>query len=108
MHPFKKHIAYLLLLLFVRVMAPEAAVLQLHQHEHTEDGQEKRDTGFKLDKKHTHCHTDDLFNAGFAPSQFPAITSPILTFTDTYSVHHSFVWKFTFPNNTDLRGPPAV
>jgi hypothetical protein len=104
---FKNYIACLLLLLFVRVMAPEAAILQWHAHEHTEE-EPGTTTGFAIGKKHTHCHTDDLFNAPFAPTQIAPVKAVLIPFTDTYSVHHSFVWKFTFPNNTDLRGPPRV
>ena len=108
MNRFKKPVSYLLLLLFIRIMLPEKAVLQLHRHEHTEHGHLKGDNGYKLDTKHSHCHIDELFNLGFVPEQFPAIQSPALIFADTYSANHSYIWKFTFPNNTDLRGPPAV
>lgn len=105
---FKNHIAFFLLLLFVRVLIPEASVLALHAHEHTQDVQEKMDTGFKLDKKHSHCHTDNLFNAPFTPVTFSSLEKPMLAFQDTYSAAYSWIWKFTFPNNTDSRGPPAV
>jgi hypothetical protein len=102
----KKHIAYLLLLLFIRVMLPEVALLQFHQHAHTDDGHAKSDTRFKLDKQHTHCHIDGLFNAGFVPASFPVIKPFALLFADTYSASFSCRWKVTFPSNTYLRGPP--
>ena len=104
----KNYIAIFLLLLFVRVLVPDAAVLALHAHEHTEDVHQKMDTGFKLDKKHAHCQTDSLFNSPYSPGLAAKIAAPIITFTDTYSVNHSYIWKFTFPNNTDLRGPPVA
>jgi len=107
-YQFKNYIAFFLLLLFVRVLVPETMVLTLHAHEHTQDEQKKTDTGFKLDKKHTHCHTDDFFNTPYSPVPATQIFAPIITFTDTYSANHSFIWKFTFPNNTDLRGPPVA
>jgi hypothetical protein len=104
---FKNHIAIFLLLLFTRVLAPETAVLALHSHEHTEE-QPTKEAGFKMDKKHQHCQADHLFNAPFTPGQ-PVSIKPIpLSFTGRYSANYSDIWKFTFPNNTDLRGPPAV
>ncbi len=108
MYRFKNYIALFLLLLFVRVVVPEAAVLALHTHEHTQDKLVKMDTGLKLEKKHTHCHTDNLFNSPFSPA-FATITyhTPI-TFSETYAALQGFVWKFTFPNNTELRGPPVA
>ena len=108
MYQFKNYIAFFLLLLFVRVLVPETMVLALHAHEHTQDVQEKNDTGFKLDKKHSHCHTDDFFHTPYSPAPATQAFASIITFTDNYSANHSFIWKFTFPNNTELRGPPTA
>jgi hypothetical protein len=106
---FKNYIAIFLLLLFVRVLVPETAVLALHNHEHTEEQfPAKKNTGLKLDQKHQHCQIDELFNAPFTPVQAVIIQANNLTYSDTYSASHSFIWKFTFPNNTDLRGPPLA
>ncbi len=91
----------------MRVLVPETTVLALHNHEHTED-QLNKDAGFKLDKKHQHCQIDALFNAPFTSSLKVAITPLNFTFTDNYPANHSYLWKFTFPNNTDLRGPLVV
>jgi hypothetical protein len=108
MFRFKTYIAIFLLLLFVRVLIPETAALAMHTHEHTQDEHGKTEAGFKLDKKHNHCHTDHFYNVPFVPA-FTAVPEVIsLTFTDTYSADHAFIWKFTFPNNTDLRGPPQT
>ena len=96
------------MLLFVRVLVPETTVLALHTHEHTQDVQKIKDTGFKLDKKHTHCHTDNFLNTPYSPVPATQIFAPIITFTDAYSANHSYIWKFTFPNNTELRGPPIA
>jgi hypothetical protein len=30
-----------------------------------------------------------------------------MVLTDTYTENFSCSWKFTFPNNTHLRGPPT-
>ena len=107
MYQFKNYIAIFLLLLFVRVLVPETAILALHSHEHTEE-QVKKDTGFKLEKKHQHCQIDQVFNAPFTPAPQVVIQAVPVSFTDLYSANHSYIWKFTFPNNTDLRGPPVV
>ena len=106
-HRSKNHITYLFLLLFLRVLVPETAVLALHSHEHTQE-QLNEESGFKLDKRHQHCHIDELFSAPFTPALKVVITPLNLTLADTYSANHSYIWKFTFPNNTDLRGPSAV
>jgi len=106
-HRSKNHVAYLFLLLFLRVLVPETAVLALHSHEHTQE-ELNEEFGFKLDKRHQHCHMDELFSAPYMPNQSVFLKALTLTFNDSYSANHSYIWKFTFPTNTDLRGPPAV
>lgn len=108
MYRFKNYIALFLLLLFVRVIVPEAVILAWHTHEHTQDNPDKIDTGLKLDKKHTHCHTDHLFNSPFSPSYALITYLTPVTFPEAYAAQQGFVWKFTFPNNTELRGPPVA
>lgn len=108
MYRCQKYSACLLLLLFGRILTPDWTVLAWHHHEHTEDAPDKKPTGFELSKKHTHCATDDLFNAPFAPARPVLLKAPVPLFTDTYAANQTCVWKFTFPNNTDLRGPPAT
>ena len=87
---------------------PETTLLELHDHEHTQDAPDKMDTGLKLDKKHTHCHTDNLYNSPFSAASATITYNTPFTFQDTYAVIQGFVWKFTFPNNTELRGPPVA
>jgi hypothetical protein len=94
-----------MLLLFCRILAPEQALLALHQHEHTEHKHDENIT--HIDAKHTHCQVDNLFDAPFQPAfqQFN-FAQPLI-----FSVHsfaYQNVWKFTFPNNVCLRGPPAL
>lgn len=108
MNQFKNYIALFLLLLFVRVLLPEQELLKLHSHDHTEHVQDKKGTDFKLDIKHQHCQIDKLFNAPYTPAAKVQLVAIDLILTDTYSANYSFIWKFTFPNNTDLRGPPFV
>ena len=64
-----------------------------------------KDSGFEVEKKHQHCQVDQHFNAAFTPTPNTLITNPEMVLTDTYSANHSYIWKFTFSNNTDLRGP---
>ena len=101
----RQYISYFLLLLFVRVLAPEQAVLALHSHEHTVCAHDENVT--HLDVKHTHCQVDNLFDAPFQPVfQHFSFVQPV-----AFAVHpfvYQNVWKFTFPNNIQLRGPPAL
>ncbi|MFC5270752.1 hypothetical protein [Adhaeribacter terreus] len=102
---FRHFLAYFLLLLFFRVLAPEQAILALHNHEHTAHAHDENVT--HIDVKHTHCHVDQLFDAPFQPTtQYFTFAQPLEFFTHTF-VYQS-VWKFTFPNNIQLRGPPAL
>lgn len=104
MSAYCRHIASLLLLLFFRVMIPEAGLLALHGHGHTE---EEANTGLLVGQAHTHCHAENLFNLGFAPVHFSA-SLPHPVQNGFYATCYSCVWKFTFPNNTLLRGPPVA
>lgn len=97
-------ISLLLLVLFVRLMVPEAAVLALHQHEHTEH--EYLDDA-KVSTKHQHCHVDDLFNTDFTVPSF-SVELRINPAGACYMQPYSFAWKFTYPHNTYLRGPPTA
>jgi hypothetical protein len=97
-------IAVLLLLLFVRAMVPDAVILAFHQHEHIID-----DPGddAKLDVSHHHCHVDDLYNVDYTAPAF-SIQLQLTPVEVCYMQLYSFVWKFTYPNNTYLRGPPLA
>lgn len=91
-------------------MAPEEAILLLHKHKHTEETFQSDVPLSKghLSKAHQHCHIDDLYNGSFSLAQ-NGISFPLLTSYSTNQVMaYSFVWKFTFPNNTYLRGPPIA
>ena len=105
MRALRNYISYFLLLIFCRVLAPEQALLALHHHEHTQHKQNEKVTHF--DVKHTHCHVDNLFDAPFQPATQHFTFSQPLEFAAHDFVYQS-VWKFTFPNNVCLRGPPAL
>lgn len=79
--------------------------MALHQHEHTEHKTPGDD--LKLSTKHQHCHVDELYNSDF--------TSPAFSFElklnpaeNCYVLPYSVAWKFTYPHNTYLRGPPVA
>lgn len=98
----KSYIAYLHLILLLRVLMPDTAVLALHEHEHTED---KPTSGVIISKAHVHCEVDELFNGSFLSSDF-SVELALAPQSGCYLQPYSFAWKFTFPNNTYLRGPP--
>jgi hypothetical protein len=101
----RQYIGYFLLLLFCRILAPEQAMLALHRHEHTRHVHDKNVPHF--DVKHTHCHVDNLFDVPFqGATQYFSFAEPL-----SFAVHafvYQSVWKFTFPNNVCLRGPPVL
>lgn len=105
MSRFQTFIAYFLLLLFCRVLTPEQAILALHDHQHTEDCATPGVT--TVSKAHQHCHDHDFFSESFGLKGSPG--APLVpAYNSRFSPATSFVWKFTFPNNTLLRGPPQA
>ncbi len=85
-------------------MTPEVALLTLHAHQHTE---EKEYTGVVIEVEHIHCHTVDIYNCNFLPSDHIDFESLLPPQSSTYRQSYTYVRKFTFPNNTYLRGPPT-
>lgn len=85
-------------------MVPETALLRLHDHEHTQDKDQDITT---LEKAHQHCHVDNLYNHSFQAAQVCISFLEAATY-QAYIAEYGFAWKFTFPNNTFLRGPPRV
>jgi hypothetical protein len=94
----------MLLVLLIRMMVPGAAVLALHQHEHTVH--EHLDDA-KVSTMHHHCHVDDLFNSDFTVPAF-SVELRIIPAEICYLQPYNFAWKFTYPHNTFLRGPPTA
>ena len=112
MQTFRQYIAFFLLLAFVRVMVPDALMLKLHAHQHTEHHAAHghhitHDHGLELDVKHTHCPVEDVFNAPYQPELFHFSLVP-LTHSDSYAELESFPWAFTVPHSLYLRGPPVA
>jgi hypothetical protein len=100
----------LLLLCFVRVLLPEATVLALHRHAHTEKEAAHVGKGYKalLTAKHQHCPVDHLFDVPFQPAPELVLTPVVHTYAPLKWAHGQSVWEHTAPRASYLRGPPAV
>jgi hypothetical protein len=109
----RHHIAVLLLLVFGRVMVPDAAWLALHPHEHTEhEAAHAPDSALKgqtvVAEKHTHCATDHLFSAPTLPAPtfaWGVVVPPM--YERPTGVSLSSVWTARLVQTLCLRGPPA-
>jgi hypothetical protein len=114
MHRLSHHIALLLLLAFVRVLLPDAAVLMLHNHTHTElEAAHDADSALKgktiVSEKHSHCAVDHLFNAPalLVPAFEFGVVVP-MRFAQPQQVAVSSVWAMRLVRTLCLRGPPAM
>ncbi|HEY4650393.1 MAG TPA: hypothetical protein VIG72_03220 [Pontibacter sp.] len=107
MHRFTSYIAILLLLLFTRVMVPDALLLELHPHTHTIDSDHSDTHKAQVGKKHKHCPVEDLFDASFQGTITQLEVRHTVhqtTYTNFYQTHpHSSSSSFC-----QLRGPPAI
>lgn len=110
-----KLVAWWLLLLLGRVMAPEAAVLGLHAHQHTTDEPAARLTASPrgpravFSPKHTHCHTEQLYNAPALLAGPVLVPQPLFRpYYPTYqAVAAACPARHLLPG-TALRGPPRA
>lgn len=105
---FGTYIALFLLLLFGRVMTPDALLLRLHHHHtthtaHTADNKEAA----QLSEKHTHCPVEDLFGAPYQ-SSLSAVAFTPATHTTVYQNQYQGYWQSAAFSCYRLRGPPAV
>ena len=102
-------IALWLLALLLRVLLPDSFILALHPHTHTTDKRLDHPFGKEqVDVQHIHCETDHLFQKSFYALP-PAVALPVFVHHQTiYRGHYLAIWKFTFPNNIRLRGPPVL
>ncbi|WP_347157489.1 hypothetical protein [Pontibacter chitinilyticus] len=108
MHQVQKYIALFLLLLFVRVMVPDALILQLHRHSHTIDKVPSDTKQAQVSAKHTHCPVEELFGA---PYQGSCVTVAYQQLTHTsllYSIQYKRSWHHLLVSCPFLRGPPAA
>lgn len=107
MYRISHYIAVLLLLLFARVMVPDALILELHAHTHTVHTDHTDTHDAQVGKKHKHCPVEDLFDS---PFQGPA-TQVALAPARQHVVYISCYQQrdlFTSNRLFRLRGPPLV
>lgn len=105
--------AWWLLLLLVRVLAPEAAVLHLHAHAHTEaEPAFAKQAGAKaktlLTTKHQHCHAEQLYQLPFAPATPTGVPAPVRQLAyATYRPQAPVCRQAHLLAGACLRGPPT-
>ena len=100
------------MLLLGRVMAPEAAVLSLHAHHHTEEVASRHEAGgthAEVSSQHRHCHSEQLYDAAFQPAPPLGVPTPRRhAVYVTYRVRlHGCPARHLLPG-TALRGPPVA
>ena len=106
--------AWWLLLLLVRVLTPEAAVLHLHAHAHTEAEpafvKHARGNAQKLiTTKHQHCHTEQLYQLPFAPAALIEVPAPVRQLAyATYRPQAPVCRQAHLLDGACLRGPPTL
>lgn len=88
-------------------MVPDAILLNIHQHTHTEHKETATDLQAKVEKEHKHCPVEDLFNAPFQGTSLSEFTIQVnhkASYIANYSQNrHADVFSLTH-----LRGPPTV
>lgn len=110
-----KLVAWWLLLLLGRIMAPEAAVLGLHAHQHTTEEPAARLTASPrgpravFSPKHTHCHAEQLYDVPALLGGSVAVPQPV---SRPYYLDYQLLVavcpaQHLLPG-TALRGPPQA
>lgn len=114
MQNWRRNIAWLLIVLLARVLTPEAALLRLHGHQHTEDAPvvartAKAGSQAMLSAEHQHCHIDNLYDAPFAPAGPVRLNEPVrlLAFAK-YRPQAPVCRASHLLEGACLRGPPAL
>ncbi|GAA4358891.1 hypothetical protein GCM10023185_24930 [Hymenobacter saemangeumensis] len=106
-------LAWWLLALLVRVLAPEAAVLRLHLHSHTEHEHTREVVGKANGKalvspKHQHCHTEQFYDTPFQPALPVQLEVPLrLQPYAEYRVQAPVCRLSHLLDGASLRGPPG-
>ena len=106
-------LAWGLLLLLVRVLAPEAAVLRLHAHAHTVAepafAKSAQPKGTLLTAKHQHCHAEQLYQLPFEPAMLLRLPTP--NWQRIYAAYRPLALVDRAAHllaGACLRGPPIV
>ncbi|MCA8832876.1 hypothetical protein [Hymenobacter pini] len=109
----RKLVAWWLLLLLLRVLTPEAALLRAHFHQHTDDTATARyaaKAGAKavVSAEHQHCQTEHLFDAPFQPAGPVLLPAPLkLRAYAVYRPQAPVCRASHLLDGASLRGPPA-
>lgn len=91
----------------MRVMVPDAILVNLHRHAHTEHMAAADEKQSKVEQKHQHCPVDKLFDTPFQGTRQIALTTPVQhTSPDTVAVSSS--WQSDVFDLKHQRGPPVV
>jgi hypothetical protein len=108
-------LAWWLLLLLGRVLAPEAALLTLHTHAHTTaepafaKAAHARPAKALFTPKHQHCHTEDLYQLPFALATPVELPTPVRQLAyATYRPQAPVCRQAHLLDGACLRGPPAL
>ena len=107
MHRFISYIALFLLLLFGRAMVPDSLMLRLHNHGHTIHLPQQDQKQPHIEKKHSHCAVEDIFDAPFQPS-LQLLTFARFAHTPQHTTGYYAGWQKNFLSHVDLRGPPPA
>ena len=106
--------AWGLLALLLRVLMPEAALLSLHAHQHTNDevatSRLAKSSGKAvLSPKHQHCHAEQLYDAPFQPALPVVLTVPTRRPVYVRYRPQAPVCRAShLLDGASLRGPPAL
>ncbi|MCR5887824.1 hypothetical protein LRS06_08535 [Hymenobacter sp. J193] len=97
-----------LLLCFLRVLLPEAWVLQLHAHEHTTEETASAQPGKKLvSPKHQHCPVDQFHHVPFQLAPPLELPVPFYQYVAPATEAVASVGRAATVPTAYLRGPPA-
>jgi hypothetical protein len=112
MRTLRSRLAFLLLLCFTRVLLPDAWVLAMHQHEHTEEEPahatrlDNAHAKALLTAKHQHCQTESFYHVSFYPA--PPVELPfVVRYADAETVGDIVAEAHRASQTAHLRGPPS-
>jgi len=110
MQTLRSRLALLLLLCFMRVLLPEAWVLELHAHQHTTEEPTQIAGAFKgkalLSVKHQHCAVDHFYDVPFQPASLLELPVIVAVYQASAATPEVSVWLSATRPTADLRGPP--
>lgn len=106
MPALRSYIAFVLLTCFMRVLVPDAWLLALHSHQHTEQEVAVKKAPL-LSAKHQHCSVDHFYDVPFQPSTLVVLVPISPTYARGWLMPQQAGWRHTSAATTYLRGPPA-